>query len=190
MIAFYSTASAILQQFYQQQRNEDTEKEKLRLVEAAVKIIKNDIKSLSTLNETYDVTSLSLLDDAVTLLPDSVKVFLTGVLTGKKKNTSTKLHPWSSINASSSSRGFNFTIIVGLTVQMHYHHGSRFLGETNTEENDESNHSNSQVGETNREENELLNRVSQVYEDLLSGVISIEDACQTECVVTVKERRS
>ena len=30
-----------------------------------------------------DVTSLSL-DDAVTLLPDSVKVFLTGVLIGKK----------------------------------------------------------------------------------------------------------
>ena len=44
------------------------------------------------------------------------------------------------------------------------------------------------VGEANREENELLNGVSQVYEDLLSGVISIEDACQTECVVTVKEK--
>ena len=28
---------------------------------------------------------------------------------------------------------------------------------------------------------------SQVYEDLLSGVISTEDACQTECVATVKE---
>ena len=49
---------------------------------------------------------------------------------------------------------------------MHHHFGSRFLGETNTEENDESNYSNSQVGETNREENELLNGVSQVYEDL------------------------
>ena len=72
VIAFYSTASAILQQFHQQQRNEDTEKEKLRLVEAAVKIIKNDIKSLSTSNKTYHVTSLSL-DDVVTLLPDSVK---------------------------------------------------------------------------------------------------------------------
>ena len=73
---------------------------------------------------------------------------------------------------------------------MHHHLGSRFLGETNTAENDESNHSNSQVEETNREENELLNGASQVYEDLYSGVISIEDACQTECVVTVKERRS
>ena len=75
---------------------------------------------------------------------------------------------------------FNFAIIVGLTVQMHHHLGSRFLGETNSEENDESNYSNSQVGETNSDENELLNGVSQVYEDLLSGVISIEDACQTE----------
>ena len=27
-----------------------------------------------------------------------------------------------------------------------------------------------------------------MYEDLLSGVISIEDACQTESVVTVKEK--
>ena len=53
VIAFYSTASAILKQFYQWQRNEDTEKEKLKLVEAAVKIIKNDIKSPSTSNETY-----------------------------------------------------------------------------------------------------------------------------------------
>ena len=71
---------------------------------------------------------------------------------------------------------------------MHHHLGSRFLGEANTEENDESNHSNSQVGETNRDENELLNGVSQVYEDLLSGVFSIEDVCQIECVVTVKEK--
>ena len=63
-----------------------------------------------------------------------------------------------------------------------------FLGETNTEEHDESNHSNSQVGETNREENELLDGVSQVHEDLLSGVISTEDACQTECVITVKKQ--
>ena len=37
-----------------------------------------------------DVTSLSL-DDAVTLLPDSVKVFLTGVLTGKKHFNQTGL---------------------------------------------------------------------------------------------------
>ena len=71
---------------------------------------------------------------------------------------------------------------------MHHHLNTRFLGETNSEENDESNHSNSQVGETNRDENELLNGVSQVYEDLLSGVISTEDACQTECVITVKEK--
>ena len=133
-----------------------------------------------------DVTSLSLYD-AVTLLPESVKVFLTGVLT-RKKTLQTGI-AWSSINASSSSTGFNFAIIVGLTVQMHHHLGSRFLGETNTEENDESNHCNSQVGETNRKVNELLNGVSQVYEDLLSGVISTEDACQTECVVTVKERQ-
>ena len=84
VIAFYSTASAIHQQFYQQQRNEDTEKEKLRLVEAAVKIINNDIKSLKAHQMKHtDVTSLSLYD-AVTLLPDPVKVFLTGVLTGKK----------------------------------------------------------------------------------------------------------
>ena len=67
-------------------------------------------------------------------------------------------------------------------------HSSSQVGETNTEENDESSHSNSQAGETNTEENELLNGVSQVYEDLLSGVISMEDACQTECVVTVKEK--
>ncbi len=60
--------------------------------------------------------------------------------------------------------------------------------EKQTEENDESSHSNSQVGETNKEENDLLNGVSQVYANLLSGVISIEDACQTECVVTVKEK--
>ena len=67
-------------------------------------------------------------------------------------------------------------------------HSSSQIGETNTEENDESSHSSSQVGETNREENELLNGVSEVYEGLLLGVVSIEDACQTECVVTVKEK--
>ena len=108
VIAFYSTASAILQQFHQQQRNEDIEKETLRLVEAAVKIIKNDIKSLKAHQMKHtDVTSLSLYD-AVTLLPDSVKVFLTGVLTGKK--TLQTGIAWSSINASSSSTGFNLAL--------------------------------------------------------------------------------
>lgn len=38
------------------------------------------------------------------------------------------------------------------------------------------------------QENKLLNEISQVYEDLLSGVISIEVASQTECLVTVKEK--
>ena len=33
-----------------------------------------------------------------------------------------------------------------------------------------------------------MNGNSKVNQDLLSGVISVEDACQTECVVTLKEK--
>ena len=129
VITFYSTASATLQQFYQQQRNEDAEKEKLRLVEAAAKIIKNDIKSLNTSNETYpDITSLSM-DDAVTLLPDSMKIFLDGVLTGK--NTLTKLASLGqAIMQAARPRIFTLPLQLGLAVQMHHHFGSRFLNDT------------------------------------------------------------
>ena len=129
VITFYSTASATLQQFYQQQRTEDTEREKLRLVEAAAKIIKNDIKSLNTSNETYpDVTSLSM-DDAVTLLPDSLKVFLTGVLTGK--NTSTKLASLGqALMQAARPRVLTLPLQLGSAVQMHHHFGSRFLNDT------------------------------------------------------------
>ena len=45
-----STASATLQHFYEQQKNEDAEKEKLRLVEAAAKIMKNDKKKMTIIN--------------------------------------------------------------------------------------------------------------------------------------------
>ena len=130
VVTFFSTASATLQQFYHKQRNEDPEKEKLRLVEAAAQIIKNDIKSLRTEHETYpEIGSLSSIEEAVALLPESLRIFLTGILTGKK--VSLKLASLGqALMQAARPRVLTLPLQFGLGVQMHHHFGSRFLNDT------------------------------------------------------------
>ena len=130
VVTFYSTASTTLQQFYSQSRSDDAEEDKLRLVETAAKIIKNDIKSLATSSESYpDISSLSSVDEAVCALPESLKIFLSGVLTGK--DVSAKLASLGqALMQAARPRVLTLPLQLGLAVQMHHHFGSRFLNDT------------------------------------------------------------
>ena len=69
------------------------------------------------------------MDDAVSLLPDSFKVFLTEVITGK--NTSIKLALLGqAIMQAARPRVWTLPLQLGLVVQMRHHFGSEFLNET------------------------------------------------------------
>ena len=111
--------------------NEDAEKEKLRLVEAAAKIMKNNIRFLMILDENefyHDIASISL-DDAAALLPESIKVFLPGIIT--RKDTSTKLaSPVQALMQAARPRVLIFPQQLGLGIQMHYNFVLRFLNFT------------------------------------------------------------
>ena len=54
VVTFRSTAKAVLQDFYQQEKTEfDADVEKIRLIETAAKLIRNDIKVIETSNTAY-----------------------------------------------------------------------------------------------------------------------------------------
>ena len=93
--------------------------------------MKNDIKSFKTSDESKvysNMASLSM-DEAVALLPESMKVFLSGIITGK--DTSTKLASLGqALMQAARPRAVTLPLQLDLGVQMHRHFGSRFLNET------------------------------------------------------------
>ena len=62
------------------------------------------------------------MDEAVGLLPDSLRIFLTGLFTGK--NVSTKLASLGqSLMQAAGPRVLTLPLQLGLAVQMHHHFG-------------------------------------------------------------------
>ena len=55
VVTFRSTAKAILQDFYAHKKD-DPEADKMRIIETAAKLIKDDIKSVETSNDVYPDT--------------------------------------------------------------------------------------------------------------------------------------
>ena len=54
VVTFHSTAKAVLQYFYQQEKTKfDADVEKIRLIETTAKLIRNDIKAIETSNTAY-----------------------------------------------------------------------------------------------------------------------------------------
>ena len=53
IVTMWSKASTILHEFYSCPKSENSESEKLRMITTVVKLIKNDIKSVSQKSDTY-----------------------------------------------------------------------------------------------------------------------------------------
>lgn len=126
VVTFRNTAESVLQNFHDKQKD-DPGQEKLHIIEAAAKLIQNDIKSVETLNDYYPQTDkLQSEKDNLDFLPNSLREFLRYMITGK--NTGVKLASiGQAIMQAARPRVLLAPLQIGLAVQMHHHFASRFL---------------------------------------------------------------
>ena len=130
VVTFRSTASNILHKFYESPKKDDSEYGKYRLIETAAKLIKNDIKSISTDSSIYPSRDeIRSVEENIAFFPGTLKVFLQNVFVGK--GTKTKVASiGQAIMQSVRPRILNTPLQLGLGVQMHKQFGSRFLIDT------------------------------------------------------------
>lgn len=78
MITMRTTAKMVLQDYYDTQKKEtNTNEEKIKLVKAAEKLIKQYIKDIKLFNESYpNVDDIESPEAAVRILPDTLRLLL------------------------------------------------------------------------------------------------------------------
>ena len=145
---FRSTAKAVLQDFYQQEKTEfDADVEKIRLIETATKLIRNDIKVIETSNIAYPTCEEMASEDAcIDFLPETLRVLLEQLIVGKPYNYSRyslslitfaflgsaakkKLHPLGRLlyRLFYCPHVLLAPLQIGLAVPLYNHYASRFL---------------------------------------------------------------
>ena len=77
-MTFRSTAKAVYQNFYQQGKMKSgVEAEKVRVIETAAKLIRNDIKAMEISNTAYPSCEEMASEDAcINFLPETLRVLL------------------------------------------------------------------------------------------------------------------
>lgn len=128
VVTFKTTATSILQEFHVQQKDVDIDAEQLNIIKAAAKLIKNDLKSIATLGDSYPVIATDA-ESHVDYLPATLSTFLGVVLTGK--DNSVKLASiGQAIVQAARPRVVIAPLQIGLAVQLHHNFASRFLIDT------------------------------------------------------------
>ena len=87
VVTFRTTARVVLQDYYskQQQQKQNTAEEKIKLVRAAAKLIKEDIKAIETAHEVYPhCNDLTSQEAGIEYLPNTLRVLLEELFAGKK----------------------------------------------------------------------------------------------------------
>ncbi len=129
VVTFRSTAESVLQKFHYRQK-ENPEQEKKNIIEAAAKLIRNDIKCVETLNTHYSSSDeFESETQSLKFLPESLQTLLSGIITGKDTGVK-RASIGQAIMQATRPRVLLAPLQVGLAVQMHYHFASRFLIDT------------------------------------------------------------
>ena len=83
-MSFCSTAKAVLQDFYRQEKTEfDADVEKIRLIETAAKLIRYDIKVIETSNTAHPTCEEMASEDAcIDFLLEMLRVLLEQLIVG------------------------------------------------------------------------------------------------------------
>lgn len=119
-----STAKVVLQDFYGHAQAADTEKEKMRIIKTAAKLIRDDIKSVMTSHELYpDMLSE---EENVNFVPESLRLLLGGLFVGKNVRMKTASIGQAVMQAA-RPQVLLAPLQIGLGIQMHHHFASRFL---------------------------------------------------------------
>lgn len=84
VVTFRSTAENILNEFHAaNQKSVDQESEKLNIIKAAARLIKNDIKAITASNDKYPIIDGDLDTSLISFLPISLILLMEGILHGK-----------------------------------------------------------------------------------------------------------
>jgi hypothetical protein len=123
VVTFWSTATAILQEFHSQSKDRNAEVEKNRIILTAAQLIKNDIKSLIQKRDAYpSCHDMASIDEVCSFLPDSPQ----SCTDGKMKIASLG----QAIVQATHPRVIWSPLQLGLGIQLHHHFSSKFLIDT------------------------------------------------------------
>ena len=86
VVTFRNKAKAVLHDFYSH-REFDPETDKLKIIEVAAKLIKDDIKAVKTSHNMYPACDKLRSEESINFLPESLRVLLAGLITGKEVDT-------------------------------------------------------------------------------------------------------
>ncbi|CAH3187344.1 unnamed protein product [Porites lobata] len=127
VVTFRSTASTILQNFYDASRDADPEADKIRVIKAAADLIKTDIKSKDISKSFYPLPGeISSLEENCAFLPETLYLFLRTIFNEKSAERKIASIGQAIIQAA-RPRVLIAPLQIGLAVQMHHHYGSKFL---------------------------------------------------------------
>lgn len=130
LVYLRQTASTIISDFYSFPKEQDPETEKLRIVMAAAKLIKSDIKEIEGTGDTFPSTrDMSSAEEALKFVPDLLRSFLDKIFVGKDNDLKLASIAQAIIQAS-RPRMLLAPLQLGLAVQLHHHFSSKFLIQT------------------------------------------------------------
>lgn len=131
VVTMRTTAKVILQDYYAtQQKETNTNEEKLNLLKAAAQILKQDIKDLEQSKDSYpSVDEIESPEASIKFLPDTLRLFLEEVFVGAK--TQIKIAAiGQAIMQAARPRVLLAPLQFSLAVQLYHHFSSRFLIDT------------------------------------------------------------
>ena len=130
VVTFITTAKKLLHDFHNTKADDDPEKEKLRIIETAAKIIKSDVKNLNMMSLFYPSTQeIESITACLNYLPISLQTLFRDMFSGK--DTSMKVASiGQAIMQQVRPRTITPPLQIGLAVQMHRQFGSRFLNDS------------------------------------------------------------
>ena len=128
VVTFRHKAEIILHEFHKNQdKSLNPDAEKLKLVEAAAKVIRSDIKSIESCTLNYpDSCEIDSAHQCLQYLPVTLKLLLESIIIGK--DSELKIASiGQAIMQAARPRILLAPLQLGLGIQMHHHFSSRFL---------------------------------------------------------------
>ena len=125
VVTLKSTADSILQEFHKSQvANKSQEEEKQMIIQTAARLIKQEIKSVTTPGTSYPQVDADV-EKHLDFLPQSLRLFLTNVLAGKSRIKLASIGQ--TIMQATRPRALMAPLQIGLAIQLHHNFASRFL---------------------------------------------------------------
>ena len=127
VVTFRSNAASILHKFFERPKQQDDNVEKLRIIETAANLIKNEIKLVETSKINYPLADdISSIEQNLDFIPITLRLFLRKLFLAKNSDLRIASIGQAIVQAT-RPRVFIAPLQIGLGVQMHRHFGSKFL---------------------------------------------------------------